>query len=360
MAKIIITADIHNGIHGKLRDTIWAMETISKFAEEHSIKEVLVLGDLFHDRVSLNIEVLNAVFDQLARSKARKQEWLVFCGNHDMFLKNSWSINSLHILKDMITVIEDTQFLTLHNQRFAILPFIHYESDYMEALNKIKNEKTDILLTHIGVNNATLNECFLLKHWSIVNFDNTTFKHVFVGHFHCYQTIGKCTYPGSPIPFRFDEGVVDHGFLVYDTDTEKYEFHNIYIEGKKYSEYRPPDYITIEDKMLKKYIDTVKGNYVRIILNKEYTIDELSRLRTLLMQTYGALQVSWYLFEKDMKEIRSTNDEVKNYDQEKLFQEYVKEDKPDDMKTDLLFKLHAAILREAENRFVEITEETNA
>jgi hypothetical protein len=61
-----------------------------------------------------------------------------------------------------------------------------------------------------------------------------------------------------------------------------------------------------------------------------------------------------------MKEIRSTNEEVKNYDQEKLFQEYVKEDKPKDIETELLFKLHAAILREAENRFVEITEETNA
>lgn len=360
MAKIIITADIHNGIHGKLLDTIWSMEIISKFAEEHSIKEVLVLGDLFHDRVSLNIEVLNAVFDQLSKSKARKQEWFVFPGNHDMYLKNSWDVNSLHIFKDAITVIEKPGNIVLHDQNFIILPFIHYEADYMEALNKIENKKTDILLTHIGINNATLNECFLLKHWSIVNFENATYKHVFVGHFHCHQTVGKCTYPGSPIAFRFDEGVVDHGFIVYDTETEKYEFHNIYTEGKKYSDYRPPDYITIEDKMLKKYIDTVKGNYVRIILNKEYTIDELNRLRTLLTQTYGALHVSWYLFEKDMKEIRSTNEEVKNYDQEKLFQEYVKEDKPEDIKTELLFKLHAAILREAENRFVEITEETNA
>ena len=358
MAKIIITADIHFGIHNRLKDTVWAMEVMTSFAKENKIDTCIILGDLFHDRVSINIEVLNEVCKFFDRNKSIK--FITYCGNHDMFLKNSWSINSLEPLNKYITIINGIQSIDLYGQKFWILPFINYEADYMEALNKIDNKKTDILLTHIGINNATLNECFLLKHWSIVNFDNTTYKHVFVGHFHCHQTVGKCTYPGSPIAFRFDEGVVDHGFLVYDTETEKYEFHNIYTEGKKYSDYRPPDYITVEDKMLKKYIDTIKGNYVRIILNREYTIDELSRLRTLLTQTYGALHVSWYLFEKDMKEIRSTNEEVKNYDQEKLFQEYVKEDKPEDIKTDLLFKLHAAILREAENRFVEITEETNA
>ena len=62
--KIIITADIHNGVPKRLDDCIWSMRTIRNYAYENDIGVILILGDLFHDRYSLDIDILTQVYPQ--------------------------------------------------------------------------------------------------------------------------------------------------------------------------------------------------------------------------------------------------------------------------------------------------------
>ena len=84
-----------------------------------------------------------------------------------------------------------------------------------------------------------LNECFLLQNWNIVEFSNSKFDRIFTGHFHCHQKVGNNVwYPGSPIPFRFDEGASEHGFLIYDTNDRSVEFEKI---ADLATGYCPPD-----------------------------------------------------------------------------------------------------------------------
>ena len=222
MSKILITADVHFGLSGKLDDILWAMRTMREYAHNHKISTVCVLGDLFHDRESLNIEALSKSYQFFEEAHSKyNQNWIVFPGNHDMYLRNNWEINSLQTLERVAQVVEDIKLIKIDGRRFWIVPFVHYESVYMKILKAIEEKwkPGDVLLTHVGVNNATLNECYLLKHWSIVDFDQSKFDRVFTGHFHCHQNVGanqNVWYPGSPIPFRFDEGMVPHGFLVYN------------------------------------------------------------------------------------------------------------------------------------------------
>jgi DNA repair exonuclease SbcCD nuclease subunit len=347
-----MTADIHNGLPNKLRDTIWSMEVISKYASEHDIENILVLGDLFHNRTSVEINVLQKVYEFM---KSARPSWICFPGNHDIFLKNSWEISPLYVLRDAIHVIDKVCDFNLAGIRFWVLPFIYQELTYMETLQEIDKQasKDDILLTHIGVCGAVMNECFLLKNWSIVKFDDTKFDKIFAGHYHCYQTIGKLTYPGSPISFRFDEGVVDHGFIVFDTETRAHEFVLI-ADAAKGNSYIAPDYLTIIDKDLKNRINMIKGNNIKIMLSKDMNPNQISKIKSTLHKL-GAISVTTGLITKQIQEPTLVYKEKNFGSPKQLFTEFVNAENPK-LDKELLHKLHDSISQEAEERaLIEIS-----
>jgi DNA repair exonuclease SbcCD nuclease subunit len=351
--QVIITADIHNGAPDKLEDTIWSMEIIRRYALEKDIKKVFILGDLFHDRVSINIAVLSAVYDQLKSAKDSGQEWICFPGNHDMFLRNSWDITALHSLKDVLTVIEEESEFWVMGRQFWVLPFIHQEKTYMERFKEIekKIKGDEVLLTHIGMNGAKFNNCFLLQNWSIVDLTKSRFSRIYAGHFHCHQQVGeKIWYPGSPIPFRFDEGIVSHGFFIYDTSRNKHEFIDIFEAGKEFSSYRPPDYLTIVDEDLLESIGCVKDNKVRVILSKDYTDHELDNIRKAVKEKGGAVSVDWQQPKEDIREedVKEDFSEVGSPDE--IFKAWLEHDKPD-LETSILMAVHEQILREAQEKY---------
>ena len=346
MSKIIITADIHNGLPNKLKDTIWSMEVMSKYALEHDIKSIFVLGDLFHDRTSVETNVLQKVYEFL---KSSRVSWICFPGNHDMFLKNSWDISPLYVLRDVMNVIDKIHHFDLGGVKFWVLPFIHQELTYMKVLQELdkRASKEDILLTHIGVCGAVMNECFLLKNWNIVKFEDTTFERVYSGHYHCYQSVGKLTYPGSPISFRFDEGVVDHGFIVFDTVDRTSEF-ILTADASKGSDYVAPDYITIIDKDLKNRLNMVSGNHIKIMLSNELNTNQIDKIKAMLHKR-GALSVGTSLVSKQIQEPTLVYKEKNFGSPKQLFTEFVKTDDTK-LNKELLYELHDSISQEAEER----------
>jgi DNA repair exonuclease SbcCD nuclease subunit len=355
MSKILISADFHNGILGRIDDSLWAINIVRQYANKHGISNVIVAGDLFHDRSSLAIPALNGVYDCLKKACEEGQTWYIEPGNHDMWLKTSWDHTSLRVLSGYHTVVEQICSLEICGRRFWFLPFMHFESEYMEALAAIEKDYSegDILITHIGVNNASLNECFLLKCWSVVNFENSKFKRVYTGHFHCHQQVGENVwYPGGPIPFKFEEGVVDHGFIVYDTETNQHEFIKIYEIYKEFSETAPPDYLTLEDTNISNNKDWLPNNNIRIILTKEYTTDELRQLKEQLKKE-GAKTVSWTQPKKtiDAAKFESQAQDKRLGTPKSLFEAFTALDKPN-LNVKLLHSLNNTIIEEADERLV--------
>lgn len=343
VVKIILTADIHAGIPGKIDDCIWSLDLIYKYAKKNDINHIFIMGDLFHDRDHINIEVSNKVYDFF--NNHSDIQWLVFIGNHDMFLKNSWRINSVRPLNKLITVIEDISLVKIGNARFWIAPFIHYESVYMKLIKELdeKCKPDDILLTHIGVNSAELNVCFLHKNWNIIELDNTNFYRIYAGHFHCHQQVGdKLWYAGSPIPFRYDEGIVEHGFIVYDTDEREHDFVPTYDIAHKYGvNHIPPDYITITDDNLSDQ-NKLSGNNVRIALSREYSNNELTEIQSNLRQQ-GANEITFRYPKDKREEIADLGQTTVQTDE--LFEAWVDhDDKSKKYKKDLLLKLNKELL----------------
>lgn len=350
MANIIICADIHLGIPNKIDDGIWSLKTIEKYALENNIEKVVILGDLFHDRTNLNIEVINKFCEFINNSEL---EWITFPGNHDLYLRNSWNINSIKPFSKNLTVFNDIKLIKIYSSKFWILPFIHYEKVFMDALSEIESkiEEDDILLTHIGVNNASLNECFLLKNWSVVNFTESKFKRVYTGHFHCKQKVGdNLWYPGSPIPNNFTEGFTEHGFFVFNTEKQTHKFINIKNLNFQFENYViPPDYINVEYKDYK-IIDKklLHNNKIRIILNEEITFEERNVVKNYMVEN-NALSVNWLKLKDKEVELNNVVSEKNDFkkDYSSMFKRWVEFDKPKNLDCDVLEKLHSEIYQEA-------------
>jgi DNA repair exonuclease SbcCD nuclease subunit len=344
MSSIVIASDVHCGVGDKLDDCIWSLRAIREYAKAHNVEVVVILGDLFHDRVNLNIKVISDVAAFFDDTKYEyNQEWLLFPGNHDMFMRHSWDVNSLKPIKRLITLIDDYGLIKIYGHRFRIIPFVQHEDVYMKVLEHINNKTQDgdVLLTHIGVSGARFNSCFLMQNWGMVNFDATRFSKVFAGHFHCNQQIGKVYIPGSPIPFKFDEGMVEHGFYDYDIDSGLVQFIDIKTCEKLLGSKAPPDFVTISEKD----VDTVSlsGNNIRIILDMSKSRDELNAVRAKL-ESKGALRVSWMKTQEDDKSMPKESEVLEPHN---LFERFVDFDKPKGLNKQLLVSLNKKIVEEA-------------
>jgi DNA repair exonuclease SbcCD nuclease subunit len=356
--KFAIAADLHFGVPGRLSDILWACRVLREYCKLSNIDVVVVLGDLFHDRRSLDIEVLVAVsrfFEET--TTVYNQTWIVFPGNHDMFLRHSWEINSLLPLRKHLTVIDNVKLLTLNDRRFWILPFIQYEKSFMRALHQLDSryEDGDVLFTHIGVRGATLNTCFLLKDWSTVTFQYSKFKRVYAGHFHSKQSLDdQVYYPGSIIPFKFDEGDIAHGFYVYDLVDQSHKFVNIWKAGAKLlpKEQAPPQFCTLLDELVDtKTTEDVRGNVVRVALQRELTLEEKRAIKEKLL-ALGAISVRWMnlslKLEKQPREVLESKQPQRD-----LFKAWVDLDKKGlvGLDVDVLNKAHDDVVFEGDELY---------
>jgi len=357
MSKIAMPGDIHFGYANRLEDIAWACRVLNAYCEDHDINTVINLGDLTHDRKSIDLDVYCTVHDVLAEAKRADIRWYTFLGNHDMFMKYSWEVNSAKPLSGVITVIDDVKLLKLDDRRFWVIPFIHFEKSYMRVLDKVQGmaEEGDSLLTHIGVRGSTLNTCFMIKDWSYVTFENTKFNKVYTGHFHTHQQVGNNVwYPGSIIPFKHDEGDVPHGFLVYDTETDTHEFVDIWEQGAKYypDTTPPPQFMTVLDEQVTELNQRdVKGNIVRVVLNRDHTADKKNQLKDALQQL-GAKKVRWMQRENSGPKIReSFGGGNKLTTPGELFIRWLEEDKPKDLDRKLLVRLENEIRTEGDEKY---------
>lgn len=358
--KVTITADIHVGVPGRGDDIFWALNRVRDYNNRNGINLWFNLGDLTHDREVINIRDLCLLTDFLNETKTKYgQQIEVFPGNHDMFLKNSWDINSLRPLGS-INCHDNISKIDIGGRRFWILPFVHYESDYMNILGKIEKryKPGDVLLTHIGVKNATLNACFLLKSWSVVNFDSSPFRRVYTGHFHCYQQVGSNVwYPGSLIPFKFDEGDVDHGFIVYDTETDTQEFVSIW-DGATKDDKTPPQYLTVdEDVISKASADEFRGNIVRVALGRECTHNQHEEIKKQL-EKLGARDVRWLSLntEEEKKSVQIAKLATSSISD--MFEKYTQADKDgtEGLNIKLLLAMNKEVVSEGDRQY-EYTED---
>jgi len=338
--KVIITADWHFGYPGRLDDLANAFKCMINFCVKHEIKIIILAGDLAHNRESLTHDVSNTISELFDQMNKHGIHLIGIVGNHDMFYRHKWNVNAIKPFSKQITYVDTVSHFEIDNRRFWVVPFIEHEPFYMKVVNDVNKlaSEDDILITHIGIASAKMNSCFLVTNWSVVSFENTKFNKVFAGHFHNHQKVGtKSWYTGSPVPFRFDEGLVEHGFIVYDVISNK----QVFIDLLKLmpDDIRPPDFITATSKDIDQIVKSSPKDRVKIELDVD---DNPEIIKEQLSQS----GISNVVFVKPKEECSFIKPEGFTRS-DNIFKSWINYDKPEHLNGDLLVSLDEEIRSES-------------
>lgn len=273
--KILFISDIHFGVKGNSEVYLNIIEnfflnTLAKVIKERSITDVRILGDLFDNRNSLNIRTINTVIKVFRwyQHNMPSVKWKVLIGNHDIYYHNRLDINSIEIIREFpnVELIGSVTEEKIDGYKIISFPWL---VDGTEPETKFKeiiagDERYDLCLGHFEINGFEVTSG--INHEGGVDsgkFKN--FQRVFTGHFHLRRSNGHISYLGCPYPITWADYADDKGIHIYDLETRETEFiHNtdspIFVR------------VNMEDllKKNKEKIDQIKGNFVRLVIDKKY------------------------------------------------------------------------------------------
>jgi len=283
MLRIAI-ADIHlseykddksiESLPRRLYDIKITLEKIIKFAKDNKIKNIDILGDIYHDKNIIYTDCQN-LFKDIILSNS-DIHFTIISGNHDLSSEGenqTSAIETLDILENVTCVIKEPY-------KEENMVFVPYSNNFIEYLQDI--EEYDILLSHFGVSEAVLQSGISIRSNINMN-DLKKFKLILLGHYHKPQEIIKKThklyYIGSLIHHNWNDKNEQKRFIVYDT--EKLEIESVPITW--ITEFKE---LILENEEQQKLIFEQanilkeKGDIVRIRkkidkISKEYQKDDL-------------------------------------------------------------------------------------
>lgn len=275
MYKIAMVSDIHFGCRNNSEKYLnimkdFFLDTLSKVLEEKNINDLRILGDVFDNRNNVNIRTMNVVlyvFRELTK-KHKDLQIKIILGNHDVYYHNRIDINSIECLREIknIEIIDKVTQETINNKTILMVPWLVKDSEtYTDFIRYTgSKKKIDVCLGHFEIKDFEMIRGIKdetgFEHGIFENF-----KRVFSGHYHLRNTIGKISYLGCPYQLTWGDYGDTKGIHIYDVDSEKTEF----IPNND-----SPCFVKINMEDIinqnKKKISMVKGNFVKLIIEKKY------------------------------------------------------------------------------------------
>lgn len=153
--KSLIFTDLHIGISNdkpsRQRIAENVINEIIGRIETEGINQVFFMGDLFHQRTSIEVTSLNVAND-LIRKLSKYAEVFLMQGNHDLYEKYNSVITSLNIFDlDNVNIISVPTEIMLNNQRVLMVPWLCGMS-LQEHINAGHlSDKYDIMMGHFDI-----------------------------------------------------------------------------------------------------------------------------------------------------------------------------------------------------------------
>lgn len=277
--KIAIITDTHFGAKA---DTQYMLDYYEDFyskvffqyLDDHEIKHVLHLGDVFDRRKFVNFNTLDRTrkmfFDRLQQRDHISFDCLV--GNHDTYYNNTLEINSPKLLlkdyfaKDNWRLIERPVPLVYDNRPCLILPWIVQENKE-ESFRLINQMNQEVVFGHLEINGFEFNR----GNYCYDGMDRGVFKNyqkVMSGHFHQKSTQNHISYLGSPYEMTWIDYNEARGFHVFDTDTLELEFiRNPYCMHLAYY-YNDVSNEHVTKLLQQMQSDNIGGRVVKLFVNR--------------------------------------------------------------------------------------------
>ena len=229
--KVALITDTHFGIrkgsqifHDYFQK--FYRDTFFHYLDSNSIDTVVHLGDCFDVRKGIDYWSLDWAktnfFDPL---RERGIHLHLIVGNHDIFYKESLSINSpgLNLREyDNISIYSRPETVRIKDCLSFMVPWICTDNaeDFVEQL---ESTSAAVCFGHLELAGFYANKDYQCQHGTDAKVFSQ-FDRVFSGHFHKKSSSGNITYLGNPYQLYWnDEGDV-RGFHIFDTKTKEIEF----------------------------------------------------------------------------------------------------------------------------------------
>jgi len=273
MVKIVMVTDTHAGVRNDnpvfQRYQKTCFDWVFDYIDEHDIRTVIHLGDIFDRRKYVNFLTAKRLREDFFQPlEARGIDTHIVVGNHDLYYKDTHEVNALREVVagryHNIHIYSVPTVITVDDLPIQLLPWIT-QSNWDTSMEAIHNPKAQIAMGHLEISGFTMHRGLISDHGKDrIIFDK--FDRVYSGHYHHRSTIGNITYIGSLGEYTWSDFNDPRGFSVFDTETRELEFiqnpHRMF-RVVKYDDASGEDLITkIQNSNFSEY----KDSYVKIVV----------------------------------------------------------------------------------------------
>ena len=273
--KCIFLSDIHFGIRSSLeewQDNIkdyfdnWFIPYIKSLVKDNEDYCLFILGDVFDDRKSIDINVNNLAIDIFEVLGSILPVYIIN-GNHDLTKKTNKGNTSLRTFSNItgITVIKEPKLIKIKpsNKILSTIIAIPYLGDHAEE-NKLLLEytnKSDYAFMHTDISQMSFDNGMTI----VGAVDSYLYKGtIFSGHIHKRQENKNVIYVGSPYHLKRSDIGNTKGIYTLDFQTKK-----IYFKENLYSPifHKIPieDFLKLNVEERDKFLN---NNYNDILINE--------------------------------------------------------------------------------------------
>ena len=284
----------------------WASEIYKKVM----ITEIIIPGDIFHNRSSISVETLSVAkqfFDYFKDFKI-----YISTGNHDCFKKESSDVNSIKLFDGWNNIhVIDNEPLVLNTPFGKTIGLVPWGTDLKDF------PKCDITFAHIEINSFYMNSYKVCEHGFSQKDLFKASPYIISGHFHKkdhrkYEN-GEIMYLGSPFQHNFGDAYDSRGIYIFDLKENTFKF----IENKKSPKHLK---FKINDQIPQ---EVIQNNFISLIVDDNVESEKIESVKRLISTCNpNSIRVD-YDYEQKNLEI-STDQEFETSDLLKSIQEYIK------------------------------------
>lgn len=271
--KIGLFSDIHIGLG---QDSELWHNTILEFGKwcskkylEKGITDIIICGDVFHNRSEISVATLNMskkFFDYF-----KDFQVYILAGNHDSFYKEHSQVNSISLLDgwNNIKIVDDKPLIldVCDNKKATLVP---WGTEYSDIPN------VDIIFGHFEIVSFYMNTFKKCEHGFESKDLFNKASYIVSGHFHKkdhrqYEK-GDILYLGSPYQQNYGDTLDERGIYVFDLTDNTFEFIKNDVS---------PEFLKINASDIikdEKILDIVKKNHISLIVDEQLDQEKLTFL----------------------------------------------------------------------------------
>lgn len=273
--NVIYISDIHFGVNSsseEWQDNIkdyfynFFIPLVKKEVAAKPDTVICCLGDVYHDRKSIDIDVNNLSIDIFEDLSAILPVYIIN-GNHDLSKKTNKGNSSLRSVGNIknCTVIKEPMLLKFYDgtkniSNIAAIPYLGDCNDENKCLVDF-NDKADYALMHTDISKMKFDNGMTI----VGAVDAEKFSGVIIsGHIHKRQEANNVIYVGSPYQLsRGDVGNIK-GVYVHSLTDKTFNF----IENNYSPVFRKIDITMLVNLTQKELLEMFKNNYIDIIIDE--------------------------------------------------------------------------------------------